>query len=167
MNQNKNYSSIKALCELNWLPIRVCIDFKILLIIHKCFSDSTSPSYLQNLLVHNKRSGMYSNCRSNGSNGHLLVIPYVRHKTFAIHSFSVYGHRLRNSIPTEIKAITSVENFKKAIKTHLFKKHVVDQLQIKYQLLMQCCNVNCSICIFLSIFTNNGFFMYSAVDTML
>ena len=71
---------------------------------------------------------MYSNLRSNGSNGHLLVIPYVRHKTFAVHSFSVYGPRLWNNIPTETKAITLVENFKKAMKAYLFKKHTVDQL---------------------------------------
>ena len=64
LNQNKNYSSIKALFELHWLPIRACIDFKILLIAHKCLNDSNSPSYLQNLLVHNKRLGIYSNLRS-------------------------------------------------------------------------------------------------------
>ena len=121
MNQNKNYSSIKALFELHWLPIRACIDFKILLIIHKCLNYSNLPSYLQNLLVHNKRLGMYLNLRSNDSNDHLLIIPYVRQKSFAVHSFTVYGPRLWNSIPTEINEITSVENFKKAVKTYLFK----------------------------------------------
>ena len=46
LNQNKKYSSIKALFELLWLPIPACIDFKILMIIHKCFSDSNYRSYL-------------------------------------------------------------------------------------------------------------------------
>ena len=82
---------------------------------------------IMKLVMHNKRSGIYSNLRSIDSNDHLLVIPYVRQKTFAVHSFSVYGPRLWNSIPTEIKAITSVGNFKKAIKTYLFKKHIFDQ----------------------------------------
>ena len=45
-NQNKNYSSIKALFELQWFPIRAHINFKILLIIYKCLNDSNSPSYL-------------------------------------------------------------------------------------------------------------------------
>ena len=67
---------------------------------------------------------MYSNLRSNDNNDHLLIVPYVRQKTFVVHSFNVYGPRLLNSI----KAIISVENCKKVIKTYLFKKHVVDQL---------------------------------------
>ena len=88
LNQNKNYRSIKALFELHWLPVRAHIDFKILLITHKYLNDSNSPSYLQNLLVHNKRSGMYPNLRSNDSNDYLLIIPCVKQKHLQyIHQF--------------------------------------------------------------------------------
>ena len=90
MNQNNNYSSIKALFKLHSLPITACINFKILLIIQKYIKDSNSPSYLQNLLVHHKRSGKYSNLRSNDSNDHLLIIPYVRQKHLQyIHSVNM------------------------------------------------------------------------------
>ena len=103
LNQNKIISSIKALSELHWLPIRAHIDFRILLIINKCLNDSNSPSYLQKLLVHNKRLGIKSNLRSNDSNDHLLIIPYVKQKTFAVHSFSVYGPRLRIIFQQKLK----------------------------------------------------------------
>ena len=41
------------------------------------------------MLVHNKRSGLYSNLRSNDSNDHLLIIPYVRQKHLQ-YAHSVY-----------------------------------------------------------------------------
>ena len=52
--KNKTFSSNVALCELHCLPIKVQIEYKILCIVHKCIYDSTSPTYLKNLLVHIK-----------------------------------------------------------------------------------------------------------------
>ena len=78
-----------ALYELHWLPICGCIELKTLLMVYKCLTDTNTPMYLHDLLVHNNRKGMCSNLRSNDDNEHLLIIPYVKYKTFTARTFSV------------------------------------------------------------------------------
>ena len=46
---------MRALYELHWLPISGCIEFKTLLMVYKCLTDTNTPMYLHNLLVHNNR----------------------------------------------------------------------------------------------------------------
>ena len=57
-------------------------------------------AYFKNLLVHNKRLGMYDNLRTN--DGDLLIIPYVKYIIFVAQAFSVSGPRLWNSLPIDI-----------------------------------------------------------------
>ena len=45
--KNKTFSSNEALHELQWLPIKAQIEYKILCIMHKCIYDSMSPTYLK------------------------------------------------------------------------------------------------------------------------
>ena len=72
------FSSIDALHKIHWLLIKAHTNFKILLMVFKCFRDSDSPAYLKNLFLHTKRSVMYDNLRSN--DGKLLIVPYVKYK---------------------------------------------------------------------------------------
>ena len=51
----------------------------------------------------------------------LLHIPYNRRKTLADHGFSSAGPTLWNSLTLELQTAPSVSNFKKLLKTHLFK----------------------------------------------
>ena len=46
-----------------------------------------APKYLENLLSINNRDGIARNLCSNGAV--TLIVPYVKNKTFATHSFSV------------------------------------------------------------------------------
>ncbi len=55
LNQARSESSTEALKALHWLPIQSLIDFKILIIVHKCLHGH-GPAYLQRLLVLKEQS---------------------------------------------------------------------------------------------------------------
>ena len=50
-----------------------------------------------------------------------LLVPKTSKKTFAARSFSILGPTLWNALPTYIREIDNYANFKKNLKTHLFK----------------------------------------------
>ena len=84
--------------------------------VYICLTDIYTPVYLHDLLVHNNRKGMCSNLRSNDDNEHLLIIPYVKYKTFAARSFSVIEPKLWNKLPSRIKSSATCEGFKKTFR---------------------------------------------------
>ena len=94
LNRKIHVSSLQALHDLHWLPICARIDFKIIMMAYKCLHDKSAPSYLKGLLVTNKHTGMDGNLRSISQNVELLIVPYVKSKTFATWAFSVCGPRL-------------------------------------------------------------------------
>ena len=51
-----------------------------------------------------------------------LVVPRTVRKTFASRAFSVYGPSLWNQIPNYLKELSSLDRFKKDLKTFLFNK---------------------------------------------
>ena len=71
---------------------------------------------------------MYGNLRSNSQNKQLLVILYVKNKTFATQTFSVCGPELWNYLPTAIRSSDTLEKFKSLLKTHLFIKYMANEL---------------------------------------
>ena len=89
LNRSKTDSTTRACYELHWLPIRVRIEYKILLFVFKCLNNM-GPKYLENLLSINNREGIARNLHSNEAV--VLIVPYVKNKTFATCSFSVQGH---------------------------------------------------------------------------
>uniref|UniRef100_A0A3P9LR34 Reverse transcriptase domain-containing protein n=2 Tax=Oryzias latipes TaxID=8090 RepID=A0A3P9LR34_ORYLA len=103
-----------VLKSLHWLPVRFRIDFKILLMVYKCFY-GLGPSYLNDILLKYEPS---RTLRSSGAG--LLVVPKVRTKTYGEASFCHYGPRLWNGLPESLRAAETVEVFKKRLKTHLF-----------------------------------------------
>ena len=75
------------------------------------------PRYLEDLLK------PYTPTRSLRLAGKLdLLVPATKRKTFADRSFSVYGPKLWNTLPAETRRLDNYENFKKSVKTHLFKQ---------------------------------------------
>ena len=96
--------------------------------VFKCLHDQSAPSYLKDFLVINKCTGMYGNLRSNSQNEELLVVPYVKNKTFAAQEFSVCSSELWNNLATAIRSSDTSEKFKSLLKTHLFIKYVVNEL---------------------------------------
>uniref|UniRef100_A0A3B3I2H5 Reverse transcriptase domain-containing protein n=1 Tax=Oryzias latipes TaxID=8090 RepID=A0A3B3I2H5_ORYLA len=100
--------------SLHWLPVRFRIDFKVLLMVYKCFY-GLGPSYLNDIILKYEPS---RTLRSSGTG--LLVVPKVRTKTHGEASFCHYGPRLWNGLPENLRAAETVEVFKKRLKTHLF-----------------------------------------------
>ena len=110
---SKRYDHITA---YHWLPIRKRIELKILLLTFKCMQ-GCAPLYLRELLV---KQANTRTLRSNTKN--LLQIPLTNLKRFGDRAFCAYAPRLWNELPDNIKAADSVQNFKKQLKTLLFRK---------------------------------------------
>ena len=92
--------------ELHWLPVQMRIIYKVLLTVHKCLYQ-TSPMEINNLVT-------FESTRTFN-----LQIP----RCFTSHgdrAFSVYSAKEWNALPLYLKTETSIANFKKHLKTHLF-----------------------------------------------
>ena len=106
----------ESLLALHWLPICSRINHRILTLVHTCIMGS-ALEYLQNLLVVHRpsRPGLRLALDTN-----LLVVPFVRCKTFAEHSFSIQGPKMWNSLPEVLRGEADTDVFKSKLKTHLF-----------------------------------------------
>ena len=108
------------LIELHWLPIKARIEFKLCLMTFKILTFG-EPKYLAELINHlTVHSGM-TLCSSDDPS-RLEEPRAVRECPFAARSFSYTAPRLYNQLPVSIKQLTSVESFKKQLKTFLFRK---------------------------------------------
>ena len=98
--------------------IRQRIQFKLLIIVYNCVN-GTAPEYLQNLITINP-----VNCDGLRSDQQYkkLVVPRTKCKTLAYQSFSVQGPELWNKLPDVIRRAANINEFKKQLKTHLFRK---------------------------------------------
>ena len=105
-----------VLKSLHWLPIAQRIKYKILLLTFKSLH-GIAPNYLAEILT------PYQPSRSLRSfNSNLLLVPRTSTKLYGERAFSAAAPSLWNKLPLHIKSIKSVENFKKCIKTYLFKE---------------------------------------------
>ena len=116
LNLHKMDSSTEALKTLHWLPIYYRIIFKVLTLVHKCLH-GLAPSYLMNLLSLSSTSS-YSLRSSKRTN--ILHVPRTYAKSFADRSFSVFAPKHWNTLPDNIRQITSLTQFRKELKTYLF-----------------------------------------------
>ena len=114
MNKHQLDSPTTIMRHLHWLPIRFRCEYKMILHVYRCMKGQT-PECLQKKL----RNPAQMTCSATDCN--FLQIPYKRRKILAEHGFSSAGPRLWNSLPLELQTASSVPNFKKLLKTHLFK----------------------------------------------
>ena len=98
-----------TLKELHWLPVRFRIIYKIILLVFKCLN-GLGPDYLCDMLHF-----------ANSDHFIYLVEPKTA-SAFGDKSFEKVGPKLWNELPIEIKTLSSIELFKSALKTLLFKK---------------------------------------------
>ena len=104
------------LYSLHWLPVKERIEYKILLLTFKSLNN-LAPAYISELLQ------PYQPSRSLRSSGQfLLQQPKSRTKRYGDRAFSTCAPQLWNSLPVDVRQITSLSQFKKAIKTILFKR---------------------------------------------
>ena len=107
-----------VLIKLHWLPVRFRIMFKILLMVYKCLHDM-APPYLANVIKPRKtpRSLISTTMEYLEEQRSRLV-------TYGDRSFSVAGPKLWNNLPLQIRKSSSIQSFKKELKSHLFKSFV-------------------------------------------
>ena len=86
--------------------------------VFKCLSDD-APDYLKDLIKidNSGRGGLRSDAK-----GTKLKVPRTARKTFAARAFSVAGPTWWNGMSLSVKNYTSVESFKRHLKTLLFDK---------------------------------------------
>ena len=101
--------------DLHWLPVKYCIQFKILLLTFKALY-GLSPTYMSDMISIRKPK------RTLRSSAELILNTYTYNmKTYGYRSFSVSAPLLWNSLPSSIRNITSLASFKKELKTYLFQ----------------------------------------------
>ena len=118
-NESKYCHITPLLVDLHWLPVKFRIEFKILLIVFKIFK-GLAPLYLS-FLITPKLVSKY-NLRSS-SDSTLLSYPNVKlMATLGERAFLFAAPKLWNAVPRIIRESTSIDTFKRKLKTHLFKK---------------------------------------------
>ncbi len=113
--RNKKYDHISlVLSTLHWLPIKHCIDFKILLITYKAMND-LAPQYLSELSLN------YSPSRPlRSQNSGNLIIPRISKSTAGDRSFTYFAPKLLNNLPNIVREADTLCQFKSRLKSHLF-----------------------------------------------
>ena len=94
--KNDHTSVTELMWGLHWLPIRACIQYKILLLVYKAFTNG-SPTYLADMMtscnpVRSTRSSHKVN---------LLVVPQQKSNKYSEKAFAVVGPRLWNELFTD------------------------------------------------------------------
>ena len=119
LRRAKMDSATLCLKELHWLPIRQCVEFKILTLAYKSLHGS-SPQYIRDLLHFQtvRCEGLRSESDTN-----LRLRPTTKYKTFADRSFSVATLELRNRLPVCIRNSNTLLKFKSRLKIHLFSEY--------------------------------------------
>ena len=105
-----------VLQELHCLPTEQPIIFKIILMTFKCLN-GIAPSYLSDLVT---RYIPRRNLRS--VNGHRLFDVKYNLRNNGFRSFSIVSPQLWNNMPLGIRSCASLNDFKKKVKTNLFRK---------------------------------------------
>ena len=105
-----------VLARLHWLPVRLRIDYKILLLTFKAINNQT-PVYITDLLQ------PYIPTRTlRSSSKKLLTCTTYKNITNGGRAFSYAAPKLWNALPLDIREATSLETFKRKLKTHMFSR---------------------------------------------
>ena len=104
------------LASLHWLPVKFRMHFNILVLTFRALQGQV-PCYISDLLQ------LHTSSRSLRSTGQrFLVAPHTHFKTRGDRSFQAVAPRLWNALPSSLRCLDSVENFKTQLKTLLFKE---------------------------------------------
>ena len=107
-----------ALIELHWLPIKARIEFKVLTMTYKALNYN-EPKYLRNMLkTFEQRTNVTTR---QASEINRLQEPRTN-CNYGERAFSYCAPRLYNKTPLEIRNLPNIEQFKKKLKTYLFKR---------------------------------------------
>ena len=105
-----------VLSNLHWLPVKQRIIFKTLLLTYRILN-GMAPQYLVDLL------SIYKPSRPlRSADKCLLSVPRSTLKSYGDKCFTVAAPKEWNSLPIDIRNLTSLDSFKRQLKTFLFKQ---------------------------------------------
>ena len=105
-----------VLYSLHWLPVKFRIQFKTLVFVFNAVNGLAPPYINETLRLHQSSRAL----RSAGQ--HLLEVPRSRSKQWGDRSFAVAGPKFWNALPSDLRTITDLPQFKAKLKTYLFKR---------------------------------------------
>ncbi|MCJ8747469.1 hypothetical protein PDJAM_G00153810, partial [Pangasius djambal] len=115
LTRTRKYEHITpVLSTLHWLPVRLRIDFKILLLTYKALN-GLAPQYLSDMLVPYVPPRLL---RSKDAG--CLLVPRIAKTTAGGRAFSYQAPKLWNSLPVNVREADTVSVFKSRLKTYLF-----------------------------------------------
>ncbi len=100
--------------QLHWLPVRLRIQYKILMQVFKALHDQ-GPIYIRDLL------DKYTPMRTLRSGSDLLLVDPRTRTSFGDRAFSKAAPCLWNKLPASVRHSETLVIFKRRLKTHLFK----------------------------------------------
>ena len=116
MKKRKYDHITPVIYQLHWLPLEFRIQYKLAVLAFRHF-EGTLPTYLSATLC------TYEPARSlRSSTERLLKSPRVNLKSAGERSFHFAAPAVWNSLPNSLRNIHSLPQFKKQLKTHLFRQ---------------------------------------------
>lgn len=116
----KKYDHVTPLLrELHWLPVKARCEYKIAVLAYRHFDGTLAP-YLSNLLCAHEPPRTLRSSREKR-----LVLPKVQLKSAGERSFRFAAPSVWNALPTNLRDLPSLLQFKTGLKTYLFNKHVL------------------------------------------
>ena len=107
-----------TLAGLHWLRAPERVVFKIAVLVYRCLH-GTAPRYLVSSL--RQVADMPNRRRLRSSSTLRLDVPSTRLKTVGDRAFRVVAARVWNSLPDDVMAAQSLVDFRRRLKTHLFR----------------------------------------------
>jgi len=101
--------------DLHWLRVPELIQYKLCVLTYRCLSESAPLSELVQLVAN-----LVSRQRLRSSSSSQLVVPCTRHSAIPC-TFAVAALCAWNSLPNSLQKLSSLNNFKKHFKSHLFR----------------------------------------------
>ena len=114
MNTRTGVSTEDMKKALHWLPVEQRIIFKINLLTYKCLNHD-APQYLQDLLAVEQLG------RSTRSESTCRLKESLVRKRHGDRAFRNAAPSLWNNLPPEIRLSSTINLFKRKLKTHLFR----------------------------------------------
>ena len=115
----KSEHTTPLLRELHWLKVPERIQFRLCVLAYRCLN-GTAPSYLAETLQ--KAADVDSRQRLRSAASSTLVVPPTRRATLGDRAFPVAAARAWNSLPPSVRAATSLQLFRRELKTNLFMR---------------------------------------------
>ena len=112
-----NSRGIDIVKSLNWMNVRQRRNYFTLLLVFKCVSINRAPDYLSNNFTMLNQVSQHYSLRS--SNSKDLIVPYVSSAVIKS-SFTYNGAVLWNDLSSDVKNVTDLVCFKRALKNYVF-----------------------------------------------